>query len=189
VKRRLLNFLAALSLLLCGVSIALWVRSYFRSDTAWYSRPAQGETFASVRWWQFDTARGDVAVARKFARYRGAPRQTPLAGWRWQTNAPTDRVFLASGARTRFETGARAAGFEFYSAEYDGADGSRSGQRRIVVPVWAVVLVTAALPAVRLWRRLRRGRFAPCHCRRCGYDLRGNESGVCPECGRAVAPA
>jgi hypothetical protein len=36
-------------------------------------------------------------------------------------------------------------------------------------------------------RRLRR---RPCqlgHCRRCGYDLTGNVSGVCPECGSPVA--
>jgi len=26
-------------------------------------------------------------------------------------------------------------------------------------------------------------------CRKCGYDLRGNQSGACPECGRALTPA
>lgn len=35
----------------------------------------------------------------------------------------------------------------------------------------------------RAWARRRRTRFGLCV--RCGYDLRGNESGRCPECGQA----
>ncbi len=31
-----------------------------------------------------------------------------------------------------------------------------------------------------------RRRIPPGHCQQCGYDLTGNESGVCPECGRPV---
>ena len=31
----------------------------------------------------------------------------------------------------------------------------------------------------RRWRRCRKG-----HCQSCGYDLQGNVSGVCPECGK-----
>jgi hypothetical protein len=191
VKRRLLNLLVALSLTVCVAAIALWVRSYTRSDTVWHSRVTEGEAYVDARGWQLDTARGDVAVRRQFSRvcHGGVRLGNRPDGWYLQSNAPTDRVFFASGALTRFETGARAAGFEYYSAQYDGADGSRSGQRRIVVPFWAVVLLTAPLPAVRLWRRVSRGGFGPGHCRGCGYDLRGNESGVCPECGRAVPPA
>ena len=26
----------------------------------------------------------------------------------------------------------------------------------------------------------------PGHCQHCGYDLTGNESGICPECGRVA---
>lgn len=35
-------------------------------------------------------------------------------------------------------------------------------------------------PVLR-WRRTRSGR-----CFECGYDLRGNQSGICPECGKAT---
>jgi hypothetical protein len=28
--------------------------------------------------------------------------------------------------------------------------------------------------------------YPPGHCRRCGYNLTGNLSGVCPECGEAI---
>ncbi len=50
-------------------------------------------------------------------------------------------------------------------------------------PIW-VLLVAAALPAAFLfWRD---SRYPPGHCQRCGYDLTGNVTGVCSECGRAV---
>ena len=47
----------------------------------------------------------------------------------------------------------------------------------------------AALPAYRVARRLRRflrrRRIKPGHCTTCGYDLTGNTTGRCPECGTA----
>ena len=50
------------------------------------------------------------------------------------------------------------------------------------VPLWWL-LVVVGVPTGVLWRRDRRPR--PGHCR-CGYDLTGNKSGQCPECGRAA---
>lgn len=56
------------------------------------------------------------------------------------------------------------------------------------VPFWAPCILFATSPAIafiggplRRWRRRRRG-----VCAKCGYDLTGNVSGVCPECGRKV---
>ncbi len=55
-------------------------------------------------------------------------------------------------------------------------------------PLWLPVVLLAAYPALafarsprRRWRRRREGR-----CLACGYDLTGNTSGVCPECGEAT---
>jgi predicted Zn-ribbon and HTH transcriptional regulator len=31
-------------------------------------------------------------------------------------------------------------------------------------------------------------RLKPTHCPACSYDLRGNESGKCPECGQDIDP-
>jgi hypothetical protein len=53
-------------------------------------------------------------------------------------------------------------------------------QRYVSLPFW-MVFVAIAVPTFWLWRHDRR--LPPGHCRRCGYDLTGNESGVCPECG------
>ena len=59
----------------------------------------------------------------------------------------------------------------------------------IGLPVWALSLLFFTYPIVafvrgplRRWHR-RRG----CLCIGCGYDLTGNVSGVCPECGRPVS--
>lgn len=59
----------------------------------------------------------------------------------------------------------------------------------LIAPLWIpTVLVAAAWLALpfasrRRRRRLRRKRGL---CVKCGYDLQGNESGVCPECGVEV---
>lgn len=57
-----------------------------------------------------------------------------------------------------------------------------------VCPSWVVLVVLAAYPAiafirgpVRRWRRRGKGL-----CVRCAYDLTGNVSGVCPECGTEI---
>ena len=58
------------------------------------------------------------------------------------------------------------------------------------VPFWLLLLLTA-IPTAWLWHRDRR--LLTCltgHllCRGCGYDLTGNTSGVCPECGEKACP-
>lgn len=50
----------------------------------------------------------------------------------------------------------------------------------VVVPLWIPPLLLA-VPTYFLWRRHRS--YPLGHCQSCGYDLIGNESGVCPECG------
>jgi len=50
----------------------------------------------------------------------------------------------------------------------------------LVIPCW-LMLPFIALPTAFLWYRDRRQPRG--HCQTCGYDLTGNVSGVCPECG------
>jgi hypothetical protein len=54
--------------------------------------------------------------------------------------------------------------------------------QKLVCPLWLVFLWTA-LPTMLVWLVRPRLRFPPGHCQRCGYDLTGNVSGRCPECG------
>ena len=57
----------------------------------------------------------------------------------------------------------------------------------IELPLWLLLLLTA-IPTAWLWHRDRR-RIRPGCCLRCGYDLTGNTSGVCSECGEKKAMA
>lgn len=56
--------------------------------------------------------------------------------------------------------------------------------RTAIVPLWVPLLALAG-PTIWLWRRDRRHPAG--HCRKCGYDLTGNVSGVCSECGTEVS--
>ena len=50
-------------------------------------------------------------------------------------------------------------------------------------PLW-IPFVIVAVPTIWLWRHDRPNPAG--HCQRCGYNLTGNVSGVCPECGRML---
>ena len=58
----------------------------------------------------------------------------------------------------------------------------------LVVPFWIPVASLLVYPAIAFirgpllrWRRRRKGL-----CLKCGYNLTGNESGKCPECGSFI---
>jgi hypothetical protein len=56
----------------------------------------------------------------------------------------------------------------------------------LALPLLALISRGSALPRV-LWRAIKEFGVAPGHCRHCGYNLAGNTSGACPECGTAIA--
>ncbi|UCC31619.1 MAG: hypothetical protein JSU86_04940 [Phycisphaerales bacterium] len=92
----------------------------------------------------------------------------------------------------------RILGFEFYWTEhYDhfsfrdkgGTDGTWTNVRGMCfrLPGWLLALLLAAYPAasaIPTLRRRRRRRKGLCVS--CAYDLTGNVSGVCPECGAKI---
>ena len=58
---------------------------------------------------------------------------------------------------------------------------------RLLLSPWLLVALLAAYPMVYLVRVIR-GRIPPGHCAKCSYNLTGNTSGVCPECGTPTVP-
>ena len=55
--------------------------------------------------------------------------------------------------------------------------------RSLFVPHW-LFAVLFALPTAILWYRDRRPPKG--HCQNCGYNLTGNVTGICPECGEPI---
>ncbi len=71
------------------------------------------------------------------------------------------------------------SGFNWPSRySYKGGEISYTG---VLVPLWMPLLAVAIPTAILFWRDRRR--IPPGHCQQCGYDLTGNVSGRCPECG------
>lgn len=58
--------------------------------------------------------------------------------------------------------------------------------RYYYIPFWPVVAIPIG---VFLFRFFRRPRLIPGRCYQCGYNLTGNTSGTCPECGTECDPA
>jgi hypothetical protein len=75
-----------------------------------------------------------------------------------------------------------------HGAHLDGLTCAPVTRTEIACSLWLPFIVFAIYPALALvrgplrrWRRRRRGM-----CLNCGYNLTGNVSGMCPECGEAV---
>ena len=55
---------------------------------------------------------------------------------------------------------------------------------RVQIPLWIPFLIAVAPTGVLWWRAHP---FPAGHCQKCGYDLTGNVSGRCPECGSSLS--
>lgn len=59
-----------------------------------------------------------------------------------------------------------------------------AGWRAIIcIPFWFVALSFAILPTIWVIKLCKRRKFGPNCCAHCAYDLTGNTTGACPECG------
>jgi len=68
---------------------------------------------------------------------------------------------------------------------YRSITSSGTTKTSVEVPLW-IPLAIVAIPTAILFYRDRR-RIPPGHCEKCGYDLTGNESGRCSECGQPTS--
>ena len=101
---------------------------------------------------------------------------------RWcDVSSRSGYLFLSGPTDTPGEASYRCLGFSFIRTHHTYSAAWIAG-----APVWPFLVAATTLPLIR-WRaygkQLRMN--APRRCRSCGYDLTGNVSGVCPECGVA----
>ena len=161
MKRRLLNLLTVLALLLCLGVVAAWVRSYLPEQ--FHLRSHKGRVLL-------------IFAAKQHGQWFSPD------GLNLSADELVHSIYLyTGGAPRRVRVG--FAGFEMALTERD------SGFWFFAVPHWAVALPLAAAAGWGWWAgRRRRRRDKAGHCLHCGYDLRATP-GQCPECGRPAGSA
>lgn len=106
-----------------------------------------------------------------------------LDGARWECDGPSSAVWSTCHAlrERNWHWLARDFGCYLPVAQWnfpDRVDGLV--MPTVVLPLWIFVAAAALFYFLT-------GRRAPVgHCRSCGYNLTGNVSGVCPECGKTI---
>jgi hypothetical protein len=208
--RRFFTVLSALSLLLCTGTCALWARSFSVVDYLYHSTRHRYENEVSrgvlVRQGvlQCDIVRHPLLQGAEFdsglVNYRRGP-------WDWghmdvATKGGPDH--LKALAHLGCSVGWRdppSQVLQFGSGKrvYSHSRGNigvkippDTTAQVVTLPLWAIGLLTAALPVGNLgksmvagyrrrWKARRSGR-----CKKCGYDLRATP-GRCPECGAVPA--
>lgn len=165
MHRHLFSFLTTLYLLLLIAVAALWARGYWTSDLlGWIAVRGDG---GRVAVW-LCCGRGGIGLTVTSLQWGVIPGR----GGDWQQHEPQ----YGGADWHQFTRG----GLGFYAG---GANKPIPGVRSVGVCLPAPVLLLAAAvpPALYVRRRRRRN---PGSCAQCGYDLTGNLSGVCPECGQ-----
>ena len=194
MRRRLLSFASKLSLLLGAAVLLLWLRSCFVADQIGrdvYSvksgafvhhslrlRAESGELLAVV----ITDSNSDPTIVTPRMSWIASQPGMAGAAWYWRVEPASSQVVLSPmGYRPAPHLG-------FFAGQYRRQFGFFGVRRfEVLVPAWSLAVAFSLLPLARVVARSRelRRQARIGLCRRCGYDLRGNVSGRCPECGTA----
>ena len=192
VGRWLFNGLTTLSLVLFVGLVVLWVRSLYRTEGVEYLNCYFGPGAATVE----DTA-GSISARRPWWSTKMWFETWTASTDRWGITLALSRVdarvFLGEGT---------PSGWHHWSSSVSRNDATYwpaytltgrlvppnvGGSLKVKVPYWFGIIVFAALPTILTSRLVRSRRRLPGSCKHCGYNLTGNVSGVCPECGKPIA--
>lgn len=201
MRRWIFNFATAISLLLCAGTVALWAASARDGKKVHWARRDGRHVFIGciqshacisvTKPWPCDeTLASDDS--EPFALLTG-----PLIEWRhlyvygWSGSG-----FVAVGRDGKVPNlphGGGATNSQTFGPEMPPGSSTRpiTGWH-VGIPMWMLVGLTLLVPIVRFsdlgfaaCRQRQRKRHGLCPD--CSYDLKGNLSGICPECGNSVA--
>jgi hypothetical protein len=170
VKRRVVNVLAAMSLLLCLATIALWVRSYRHVDSVVYTWNPQAN-YPDARVFALSSGSEGIEFETMLS---GIDFDPDLQAMTIKSSAPATNIYFASS--TYFDDHRYFFGWFAYAPPIHGA-------WAVVCPTAAFTALFALLPIAWVTTRLAaRRRLHSGQCPTCGYDLRATPE-RCPECG------
>lgn len=171
MRRRILTLASAFSLLLCAMVAMLWLTSYWiEIRIGWNGKNVNPS---------FRFSRGEILLRVDLIFDPDQPPVRPgLYHELWQT---TDLAAYGSSYGFRY--------LYFASMPRYPSPRNLEVSRRLLLPCWFVFVGFLLLPARvwllrKAWQRQRWSEFNGCP--QCGYNLTGNTSGVCPECGAAI---
>lgn len=200
MTRRLSNVSSLLSLVLLIGAVALLVWNPRGRSIQYKREHMQGHRFSTSVWFIDGPGVREAWLGHITARItidepdaRQAAAREPPSQWVWDGESVADGLAptLISAHWRHF------IGFSYVNdglSEAAAAGGDFLYEQVLVIPAWAPAVSFSVLPAAWLarrvpqWHQSRRGRRQARHglCGRCGYNLTGNQSGVCPECGTSV---
>jgi hypothetical protein len=199
LRRHLFTALAALSLLLCVLSIAMRLRAPYESDHCeWiHTTPPTSGRPAVLYLWDLRLAGGVIIVDRtvslvdysdrpfeKSRRTDGFRYREGMAEYEPPLSMPPSPNFHPRA--TLYSVGSFGVGRVRWTTTL-----ARVRTDTLKLPLWFLASCFALPPAIwysaLLHQRRRRRRFAMGLCESCGFDLRATPN-RCPECGLVPSP-
>jgi hypothetical protein len=180
MRHRLVNLTAETSLVLCVLTIAIWVRSYWRGDSIYRQNGGRYHAFVSEQ--------GTLTSQSQRSSLDDTAAPKPSRPWKRLS-------YDAGGAspssiRTTFGNGTyQLLGIQFRHETLWQHEGKVGVTWTAVVPYWLVALATGLWPVVWVRRSgqvRRQQQLQERVCPTCGYDLRASTD-RCPECGCGIA--
>jgi 4-amino-4-deoxy-L-arabinose transferase-like glycosyltransferase len=169
--RWMFNGLTVLSLVLCVLIFVSWYRSNTIGDTiTWYRQPRNFEFYSCGGLMRASWGR---LISSKYP---------PHPGWQFSFWPEPSRVEVDLRTNTHF-----GFGFEKWSMNRPSLSG---WAHTITLPYFFLALCFGLPPVFAICGQIRRRRklrsIEGVFCSKCGYNLTGNVSGVCSECGKAI---
>jgi hypothetical protein len=194
IHRRVFTISAALCFLLSLGTAAIWVRSDWMSDSFILSKFFDEGEYTFWKQSSLMVGRGrigynSIGQSGQRGKYRADMERVYIRNFHQSLAAlPFHSAGPASDVDFRFGPDHRMAGFIWSYFEHGQAGHRpRSYGYELIVPLLGIEVLSLIIPTLWIWRRFKRSRIVRLGlCRKCQYDLTGNSSGVCPECGTAI---